>query len=236
MQEKETILDKLSRVISKVGTAMMMNLMFLVACLPIVTIGQAWCALFSALRYQIRGESWWNGFKYGFKTRFWRGTILWLLMLPLNAVLIFDAHQFLTKYLEGGNALIYPIASCFMLCLMLMVTSSFLILNVYIHTNVENWIRNAVKVVFKAPLQLLLSAAFMWAPLVLTYFKPEWVWYFIMIFVVIYFMLAALISTILMKGTLMDFLIDARYDGTLLSEEGRPIETKDEEEEEEESE
>ena len=63
MQEKDTILDKISRVITKVGTAMMMNLMFLVACLPIVTIGQAWCALFSALRYQIRGESWWNGLR-----------------------------------------------------------------------------------------------------------------------------------------------------------------------------
>lgn len=236
MQEKDTILDKISRVITKVGTAMMMNLMFLVACLPIVTIGQAWCALFSALRYQIRGESWWNGFKHGFKTRFWRGTIFWVLMLPLVVIMVLDFHHYLHYFLTEGKYLANVIASGVMICLMFMLTSSFLIMNVYIHTNVENWIRNAVKVIFKAPLQLLLTAAFMWAPLVVAYVKPEWVWYFIMIFVVIYFMLAALISTILMKGTLMDFLIDARYDGTLLSEEGRPIETKNEEEEEEESE
>lgn len=236
MQEKETFIDKIGRIITKVGTAMMMNLMFLLCCLPVVTMGQAWSALFSALRYQIRGESWWNGFKYGFKTRFWRGTIAWVLMLVIDAVLIMDAHQYITNYMHGGNALVYPIAASVMLALMLMLTSSLIIVNVYIHTNVENWIRNSVKMIFKAPLQLLVSAALMWAPLVVGYFKPDWLWYFIMIVLVVYFMLAALITTILMKNTLMDFLIDARYDGTLLSEEGRTVNKKEEEDGEEESE
>ena len=83
MKEKQNWTDKLFNVITLAGTVILMNLMFLIACIPIVTIGPAWCGLMSSVRYNIRGESWFKGFKVGFCTRFWRSLIIWCLCLPL---------------------------------------------------------------------------------------------------------------------------------------------------------
>ena len=50
MKEKQNWTDKLSNAITLAGTAILMNLTFLVASLPLVTIGPAWCGLMSAIR------------------------------------------------------------------------------------------------------------------------------------------------------------------------------------------
>lgn len=229
MHEQETLIDKIGRILTKVGTAVMMNLMFLICCLPVVTIGQAWCALMSAVRYQIRGDSWWDGFKFGFKTRFLRGTVAWCALLVLDVWMLLDVLQ----YTAAQVSLVYPITACIMFALMTMVTAAFLALNVYIPTDISNWIKNAASFIFKAPLQLLVTAALFWAPVLLCLYRFDYFFYFIMIFVVAYFTLAALGTTILLKEPLMDFLIDARKEGTLIAEEGRAV-AQDEEEEDEE--
>ena len=231
MREKETLIDKLGRIISKVGTAIMINLMFIVCCIPVVTIGQAWAALLSAVRYMIRGDSWWDGFKFGFKTRFLRGTVAWCALLAVDVVLLMDVLQYTTAEVS----LMYPIASCVMFALMTMLTMAFLTLNVYIPTDIGNWIKNATSMVFKAPLHLLVSAALLWAPVLLILYRFDIFYYFAMIFVVVYFTLAALASTILLEEVLVEYLLDARAEGTLIAEEGRVI-VKEEEDDEEESE
>ena len=229
MQEKETVIDKIGRIITKVGTYLLMNLLFLVCCLPIVTIGQAWCALMSAIRYNIRGDHWWHGFKFGFKTRFLRVTLTWCIMLVIDGIMLID----MTQYTMSPEA--YPlartIASVVMFGLMSMVTTALLTLNVYIPTSVGNWIKNATGMVFKAPIPLLFSAIMFWGPVLMFFYMVDIFFYAVMIFVVIYFTLTSLCTTILLKGTLIDYLIDARIDGTLLSEEGRVI-VKEEDEEE----
>ena len=50
MNEKPTILEKIGRVLSIAGNAVLMNLLFLLCCIPVVTIGQAWSGLLSAVR------------------------------------------------------------------------------------------------------------------------------------------------------------------------------------------
>ena len=81
--EKQNWTDKLFNIVTLAGTAILMNLMFLIASLPIVTIGPAWCGLMSSVRYNVRGEGWFKGFKTGFCTRFWRSLIIWCICLPL---------------------------------------------------------------------------------------------------------------------------------------------------------
>lgn len=225
LQEKETIIDKIGKVLSKVGTVVLMNLVFLVCCIPVVTIGQAWCALLSAIRYQIRGDSWWDGFKFGFKTRFLRVTVAWVGLLAVDVLMLMDVLQ----YTQAQVSLMYPIASSVMFAAMTMLTMAFLFLNVYIPTSVGDWVKNATGMVFKAPLQLLCAAAMFWAPVLLCLYRFDYFFYIVMIFVVAYFMIAGLVSTILLKNVLMDYLVEAREAGTLLAEEGRVIE-KDEDE------
>lgn len=215
MNEKETLIDKLGTWINRAGTGLMMNLMFLLACLPIVTIGQAWHGLMSALRYNIRGESWFKGFKKGYKTRFLRGTVAWVLLLLVVLKMLFD----LVAYLEA-DVIVPAIAAGFVFALMAMLMTAFMTLNVYIPTSVGNWITNSVNMVFKAPLQLLVCAALFWAPVIMIMFWPDIAFYVSMVFVVMYFTLVGMAHTVLLKDVLVDYLVQAREDGTLLAEEG----------------
>lgn len=228
MEEKDTIITKLGRLITKLGNALMMNLLFLVCCIPVVTAGQAWCALLSAVRYQIRGDSWWNGFKFGFKTRFLRGTVAWCAMLVLNVWMTLDVLQYTTAEVS----LMYPISACIMLALTTMLTTALMTLNVYIPTDITTWVRNAVSLIFKVPLQLLASAALLMAPILLCLYRFDYFYYFAMVFVVAYFILAAFAVTILLKNALMDLLLEARADGTLIAEEGKAVVREEDEESE----
>ena len=77
-----------------------------------------------------------------------------------------------------------------------------------------------------------MAAAAFWAPVLLFFYRFDYFFYFAMIFVVAYFTLVGLATTILLKDPLMEYLIEARAEGTLIAEEGRQIDNEDDEEEE----
>ena len=215
-------MEKLGRIINMAGTAVLMNLMFLVACIPVVTIGPAWCGLMSAVRYNIRGESWFQGFKKGFCTRFWRSLIIWCICTPVCLFFLNDLNNAVLFADEVGvnvESIIACVIPGLFLAMAGMVTVSLLTLNVYIPTSISNWIKNGVNF-FRRPLELFVAAALFWAPLLLFRFYLVLFINVIMVFVAAYFALAAVCGTMILKDPLIDFLIDARADGTLLAEEG----------------
>ncbi len=222
MNEKKTILDKLLGVLNFAGSVIMMSLAFLASCIPIVTMGQAWCALLTAVRYMIRKEDWWDGFKIGFKRRFWRGLIAWTVMLIPNIYFLLELHHGYAQVIVYGNMANLPqfVSACLMFVLMAMLTGSLLFLNVYIPTKISLWISNGVSMVFKAPLQLLGASALFWLPFIMGMLWPVYLYFTIIIFVAAYFPLIGLVTTILLKNILIEFLLIARKQGTLLAEEG----------------
>ncbi len=205
----------------------MMNLVFLISCIPVVTIGQAWCGIMTSVRYQIRGDSWWDGFKFGFKTRFLRGTLTWCALLVVDVLMLWRTWGVLTTFLDTGSVPFVGIFGCIVFLMMIMLTASVLILNVYIPTDIGNWINNATSMVFKAPLQLLLTAVLMWLPIILIPIYMEVIVYFITAIVAVYYTLVAFLSTILLKKVLMEYLQEARAEGTLLAEEGKAKDTEE---------
>lgn len=230
MMEKETILDKLMKVLNIAGNAILMNLLFLLASLPIITMGQAWCGLLTAVRYNIRGDKWFNGFKDGFKTRFLRGTIAWIIMLAIDLFFMLDMFS----QIENIGFDIPSVMACIVFALMIMVTFALQILNVYVPTKIGQWMRNAVNMVFKAPAQLLVSSVLFWVPIATLRAWDGVFVYMIMIFLTIYFVLAAVVGTLVLKNTLFYYLLDARATGTLLGEEGNVQQQKDDSQEQEE--
>ena len=226
-KKKESLFEKFSRVITVAGTAIMMNLLFLVACLPVVTIGQAWCGLMGAIRYNIRGDSWLKGFWVGVKTRWIRGSIAWILGLGAALFLLNDIMVALSQ-----NAIVPLIGSCVMFALAVMLLMSALCLNVYIPTDVMTWIRNIVNLLFKGFFGLLVGAGMFWAPVVVFCLVDGWIIYELaMVFVCAYFALTAFVTTALMKDPLTCFLLQARADGTLTAEEGLAPQPKGEDDE-----
>lgn len=228
MNEKPTILDKISKVISIAGNAVMMNLLFLICSLPIVTMGQAWTALLTAVRYNIRGDKWQDGFWKGFKTRFWRGTITWCVMLAVDVYFMLDV---ITYWGIWDTPLVF---ACLVFLLMTTVTFAMQILNVYVPTRFGDWIRSAVNMVFKVPLELVICALAFWVPFLLIFLWPVAVWFAAMIFITVYFVLAAVGCTLLLKNALIIYLVDARKEGILLSDDGKKKEEESDEEETEE--
>lgn len=235
MEKKDNLIDKLGKLINVAGTAIMMNLLFLVACIPVVTIGQAWCGLMGAIRYNIRGESWLKGFWVGFKTRWVRGTVAWLVGLTAAAFLLFDMGNARVQMAEGvEGSMLALIGSGVAFAVVAMTLMSALCLNVYIPTSVLNWLRNTVSLLFKGPLGLLVGGGMLWAPAVVFCLVQNAVgllYELVTVFVCVYFALAAYATTALMKEPLTYFLVQARADGTLTAEEGlRPQPEEDEDE------
>lgn len=224
------------------GNPVLSGIALIIASLPIALMGQSCCGLISGVRYNIRGDKWFAGFKKGFTTRFWRGTIAWCIMLALNVYMLLDVQYAYTNVLQGHTAwaegyVAQLVFASVILLLSTMVTTSLLMLNVYIPTPIGRWIETAVNMVFKAPLHLLGAAVAFWLPVLLAVLRFDYFWYSLLAFIALYFSLAALIATMLLKNALIDYLVDAREDGVLLAEEGkRRTEDEDEDEEDEENE
>lgn len=240
MKEKETTLDKLGKVINIAANAVAMNLLFLVACLPVVTIGAAWNGLFSAIRYNIRGEKWVRGFWIGFKTRFLRSLLSWLVLIipilwvaevDIIGVLLDENGVFRALEAFSLGSIIPLVFACVIFLMLTGMMAALMLLNVYIPTKVGEWISGGANLVFKAPLQMAVTGLLMWFPLLLVQLLPSYFYIFAMIFVVAYFVLAALVMTMLMKKPLLDCLIEAREAGTLLNDEEEEKEKKEEKEE-----
>lgn len=227
LKKKESLMDKLSRWITAAGTAILMNLLFLVACLPIVTIGQAWCGLMGAIRYNVRGDKWLKGFWVGFKTRWIRGSLAWILGLLACLFLLNDIQVAIS-----ADAIVPLVASGVMFAVAAMLQMSALCLTVYIPTDMTTWMKNVVNLFFKGFFPLLISTALLWLPVLVFCFVSGWLIYeLVMVLVCAYFSLTALVTTVLMKEPLTFFLLQARADGTLTAEEGlMPLPQEDDEE------
>ena len=225
MKKKTSAAEKLSKIVTLTGTAVLINLMFLVFCIPIVTIGQAWCGLMTAIRYNIRGDGWFRGFWTGFKRRFWRGTVAWIIGLPAVLYLMNDIQVALSQ-----EAIVPTVGACVMLAFVATMLHSALTLNVYIPTSLSNWLRNTVNLGLKAFPKVLIGALLFWGPVLLFNFVSGWLFVELLtVFAFAYYALSGLVTTMLLKGNLIDILIDARVDGTLTAEEGlQPLEDDDE--------
>ena len=217
---KETLNDKFWKVVNLAGTAIAMNLLFLAACIPIVTIGQAWCGLMSAIRFMIRGEGWFAGFKEGFKTRFLRGTVAWVICLVVDGLMLVNVIPML--YYQAEGYLVPTIVSCLFLAIALMMTTALLVLNVYIPTSKGRWLKNAVTMTFTTPGEVLIAAALIWLPAFLTIFWFSLAYQLALAFIAFYYAMVGLAATMVLKEPLIKILLACRADGSI-------IEPKDEE-------
>lgn len=78
--------------LGRVADLMILNIIFLITCIPIVTIGAAWTSLYYVTLKMVRNEesyivrSYFKSFKENFK----QATVMWLIVLVLLVLLFFD--------------------------------------------------------------------------------------------------------------------------------------------------
>ncbi len=214
MSNKENAMSKLGNLLNTVGSGILMNLLFLVSCLPVVTIGAAWSGLYCAVRFNIRGESWFAGFRYGFQTRFWRNTLLWCGGLAaiyggLTQVLDYASYVAHEPQNLAGGIVMLTLAGVLLLAALLFTTAA-LPVSLYIPTDVNRWLKNSWYLLFHAPVPVLAAAAITWLPAALVLFWPDIAFMLLIVFIAAYYALAATANTVLLKDGLVELLLRER--------------------------
>ena len=188
------------------GTAIMINLAFLICCIPVVTIGPATCALYSAIRYVVQGNGWFNGFWNGLKKNFIRNALVGSVLLIMIADMAVNFNTALGFYLEGNGyvpLLIYTVG----LLPLMMVFSAMWPLCVFIpYESGMDWVKDTFRLLVKAPLQLLIVGALMVLPVALVLYIPEIGFMMLIVFFGIYYALTAFAAILLLKRPLEDRL------------------------------
>lgn len=204
--EKKHIGDtKFWTYINLAGNAIGLNLMFMIVCLPVVTIGPAMCGLYSGVRYMIRGDGWFGGFWAGFRTCFVRTSIAGLVSVAAMAYMLVNFNTAFNFYRDNGS-MVPMITFGVMAVLPAMIIASLWPLNIYIPYGTADWLRNTVSLVFKAPLPVLATAALMIAPVILVLYFTTLAFYGCIIIIAVYFAVAAFASTLLYKDDLVRLL------------------------------
>ena len=91
--------------LAKLGDMFILNVLYLVCCIPVITIGAATTALYyNTLKMAENRESYvWREFLRTFKENFKQATIIWMIILVIGAVLVGD---FLVMGGIGSQALV----------------------------------------------------------------------------------------------------------------------------------
>lgn len=237
MEHKNGFLNKLFGFINKAGTVVMINVLFLACALPLLIVyfvwllpavsnallgqlllalcvapmGLAWSGLFCAVRYMIRKDSWFEGFKTGLRQNYIRKLVAWFLGALLASFTIPNAYAGITFLIEGndwtvGGTLIPLAVDCLFSLVAVLVTAALIPTGVYFTTDANDWVSNAWDLILHAPVQMLVSVVLMWAPFVLVYVSPLWSFLLLLIFTCAYFVLITFIATILLKNPLIRIL------------------------------
>ena len=80
------------RVLGRLGDIIILNMIFVVGCIPVITIGTSLSALYAVAMKMARGEdpSVWKEFWKAYKRNFRPATICWLVMAVIAVLLFVD--------------------------------------------------------------------------------------------------------------------------------------------------
>ena len=114
--------SKFSQIMGRVFDLMMLNIIFLIMCIPIVTIGANFTAMYYVTLKMIKNEetyifrTYWKSFRENFK----QATAIWLILL---AVLIASYSAAVTVYSSGSSTSKATVMSASLLTMQLFSTA-----------------------------------------------------------------------------------------------------------------
>ena len=97
------------RVLGRLGDIIILNMIFVVGCIPVITIGTSLSALYAVAMKMARGEdpSVWKEFWKAYKRNFRPATICWLVMAVIAILLFVDFR--IIGVLKRGSESMYGI-------------------------------------------------------------------------------------------------------------------------------
>ena len=160
--------SKLSSVIEFAVAVVLLNLLFLVCCLPLVTVGAAFTALYAGLRALIKKEPYVRAYFKAFRTGFLRSTVAWIILVLMDAVPLWHTRNIYVEALETGavaQALPMLLLSALFALLLLAVTTMVFLLYSRFECTVGQLLRFGTSLTLSNPLRAAAIALLTWAPL-----------------------------------------------------------------------
>lgn len=159
------------RFLSRVADLLMLNLLMIVCCMPVITIGAAFTAMHYVLLKMVRGEEGYlfRGFFKSFKQNFKQATLIWIVMLAVIVIYVCDLVIINYSGVEFPKAVVIAVAAVgFVVFLIGMYV--FPVLARFDNT-IKNTIRNAAILMFANLPKTLLTVVVYALPLVIGYFS-----------------------------------------------------------------
>ena len=187
--------SKFMEMLETLANTMLLNLLFLLSCLPVVTIGAAFTALFSACRAQTRGTPCFRAYFKAFRQNFPRATLVWLVLLVPVLACVWSAMVVWANGLSLGVFVLSVLGAILFLNLM----SGCLLFYSRFECPFRQLLKNGMLMTLSYPIRSLLIAALLWFPVVAFFLIPYILVQLTVIWVFLYYGTAGALCVWLMK-------------------------------------
>ena len=189
--------SKIMRLLDTLANTMILNALFLVFSIPIVTIGASYTALYSGCRAMLKREPCFKAFFRAFRSSFKRATLAWLILLPMTALSTLSTFSIMYYQMDGYEfPLVMAAIGLIFLCALNNVV--FLFYSRF-ECTLGQLLKNAVLITLAHSLRCLVIAVFAWVPMVLFFLAPEIFLQMTVVWIFMYFATMATVSVWLMS-------------------------------------
>lgn len=161
----------LMRVLNRVGDLLILNILMIICCIPVITIGAAYTGMHYVLLKMVRDREGYlvRGFFKSFVQNFKQATLIWILMLLVIAVYVGDILIFNYSGMEFPKAVVVAVLAVAIILLMMAVYV--FPLQSRFENTIRNTLRNALILAFANLPKTLLMMVLYALPLVICYFS-----------------------------------------------------------------
>lgn len=172
-----------AKFVNRLVDVIVLSLLTLLCCLPIVTIGASFSALYYVLLKMVRNQDSRivHSFFNGFRENFWKGTALWLIMAVVIGILGMDFFLLSNIAMDYGD--LVRILLVLISALIIMVGNYIFPMQAQFENTVFGTIKKAFIVCFMNLPRSIILLLIMGTPIVILLFFPETV-YFLPVFCV----------------------------------------------------
>lgn len=170
------------RALGKIGDMICLNVMWLICCIPIITIGASTTALYTVMLRMVKNEEGYifRGFLKAFKSNFKQSTLIWLILLLLGIVWTVDFR--VAGFMPGMAGIILSAIFLALGFILLSVMIYIFPLTARYENGIKATFKNAlILIVAKLPYTFLMVAivvaavfASLWSAFTLLFSLPFW--------------------------------------------------------------
>ena len=182
--------------LSRMADLMILNVVFLITCIPIVTIGAAWSSLYYVTLKMVRNEesyivrSYFKSFKQNFK----QSTLMWIIVLILGFLLYMDLRIMTVMESSAGSNVIR--IGIYMLGLVGIFVLQYLFpLVAKFFNSTKNMFRNAFLMAIRHLPQTVVMAVISVGSVIITFLNGWTLTYGLLIWIMIGFALVAMANS-----------------------------------------